>query len=194
MKVRGSTLERQLNTIYSVVYSYIQSFFHDNILRCLDELVRRNSLNDRKATNDRLLKNDPDIFIPSTFGQPFLILTRFLNELICRIKEASVNETVHKIVQRLQNASNAWKDSLLAERQSKSESEDALVSDPEKRQYYFDILDHEMTRLNYVLLDGRRSLAAARRETNDSVTPEIVLESRRVAKLNEFERLYDPPG
>ncbi|RIA86082.1 hypothetical protein C1645_780424 [Glomus cerebriforme] len=192
--VRGSTLEKQLNTIYSVVYSYIETFFHDNIMRCLDELVRRNSLQDRRVNKDKLLKNDPDIFIPSTFGQPFLILARFLNELLCRIKEASVNETVHKIVQRLQNASNAWKNSLLAEHQSSSGSEDALVSDPEKRQYYFDILDHEMTRLNYVLSDGRRSLAAAKREAKNDVTSEIVLESRKMAKMNELERLYDPPG
>ena len=187
-------MEKQLNTIYSVVYSYIRTFFHDNILKCLDELVRRNSLQDRNVTNDKLLKMDPDVFIPSTFGQPFLILARFLNELLCRIKEASVNETVHKIVQRLQSASNAWRDSLLSERQSRSVSEDALVSDPEKRQYYFDILDHELKRLNYVLSDGRRSLAAARREINNTVTSKIVLESRKLAKMNDFESLYDPPG
>jgi hypothetical protein len=188
-------LEKQLNTIYSVVYSYIQPFFHDNILRCLDELVKRNSLQDRSMTNDKLLKSDPDMFIPSTFGQPFLIFARFLNELLCRIKEASVNETVHKIVQRLQNASNAWKDSLLSERQSRSGSEDALASDPEKRQYYFDILDHEMKRLNYVLSDGRRSLAAAKKlNNNNTATSEIALESRKLANLNELERLYDPPG
>lgn len=194
MKVRGSTLEKQLNTIYSVVYSYIDSFFHDKIMKCLDELVRRNSLLDRSVDKDKLLKNDPDIFIPSTFGQPFLILARFLNELLCRIKEASVNDTVHKIVQRLQDASNAWKDSLLAERQSVSGSEDALVSHPEKRQYYFDILDVEMRRLNYVLSDGRRSLNAAKREANKAEISETVLESRKMAKMNEFERLYDPPG
>ncbi|CAB4491510.1 P-loop containing nucleoside triphosphate hydrolase protein [Rhizophagus irregularis] len=192
--VRGSTLEKQLNTIYSVVYSYIDSFFHDKIMRCLDELVRRNSLLDRNVDKDKLLKNDPDIFIPSTFGQPFLILARFLNELLCRIKEASVNDTVHKIVQRLQDASNVWKDSLLAERQSISGSEDALVSHPEKRRYYFDILDVEMRRLNYVLSDGRRSLNAAKREANKAEISETVLESRKMAKMNEFERLYDPPG
>ncbi|CAG8568978.1 8018_t:CDS:10 [Rhizophagus irregularis] len=157
--VRGSTLEKQLNTIYSVVYSYIDSFFHDKIMRCLDELVRRNSLLDRNVDKDKLLKNDPDIFIPSTF-----------------------------------DASNVWKDSLLAERQSISGSEDALVSHPEKRRYYFDILDVEMRRLNYVLSDGRRSLNAAKREANKAEISETVLESRKMAKMNEFERLYDPPG
>ncbi|CAG8553649.1 12048_t:CDS:2, partial [Funneliformis mosseae] len=194
--VRGSTLERQVNTIYSVVYTYIDTFFHDNIMKCLDELVRRNSLQDR-GDKEKSLNKDPNIFIPSTFGQPFLILARFLNELLSRIKEASVNDTIHKIVHRLQSALNAWKDSLMTERQSKVQSDDALVSDLEKRRYYFEILNHEMKKLDYVLSDGRKSLIAARSEvnnTNNTVTSELVVQSREFARMNEFERLYDPPG
>ncbi|CAI2169999.1 16548_t:CDS:2 [Funneliformis geosporum] len=191
--VRGSTLEKQVNTIYSVVYTYIDTFFHDNIMKCLDELVRRNSLQDR-SDKERLLNKDPNIFIPSTFGQPFLTLARFLNELLSRIKEASVNDTIHKIVHRLQSASNAWKDSLMAERQLKVQSEDALVSDLEKRRYYFEILDHEMKKLDYILSDGRKSIAAARNEVNNTVPSELVAQSREFARMNEFERLYDPPG
>ncbi|CAG8488734.1 11582_t:CDS:10 [Funneliformis caledonium] len=151
--VRGSTLERQVNTIYSVVYTYIDTFFHDNIMKCLDELVRRNSLQDR-GDKEKSLNKDPNIFIPSTF------------------------------------------DSLMTERQLKVQSDDALVSDLEKRRYYFEILNHEMKKLDYVLSDGRKSLIAARSEvnnTNNTVTSELVVQSREFARMNEFERLYDPP-
>ncbi|CAJ0753360.1 11613_t:CDS:2, partial [Entrophospora sp. SA101] len=45
-------------------------------------------------------------------GQFFLTLVRFINELLTRVKEASINESMYKVIERLENLKTSWKNSF----------------------------------------------------------------------------------
>ncbi|CAJ0878845.1 16385_t:CDS:10 [Entrophospora sp. SA101] len=47
-----------------------------------------------------------------SIGQFFLTLVRFINELLTRVKEASINESMYKVIERLENLKTSWKNSF----------------------------------------------------------------------------------
>jgi hypothetical protein len=187
--LRSSTLEKQVNTIYHVVYEHIEEFIGDQAMRCLDQLVRQNSLRHIRSLDENIVKRG--VSLPMTFAQPFILIARLLCELVTRFKEASINQTIHKIENRLQNAVDAWKESLYAGRLQ----DDLFVKfDESTRGYAFQILDKDLDMLKKLLAGGKRSIDAAiaiRAQTHDN---RAYHEARQVAREVDLQRQHDPPG
>ncbi|CAG8544268.1 4974_t:CDS:2, partial [Cetraspora pellucida] len=118
-------IEKYVHPIFFAVYSNLKPFMHDGVIPMLETLVQRNDISDRKTSQSLLLEDDPDAFLPTSMGQFFLIIVRLCNELMKRIKEASINDTMHKIVSRIEDAKILWKNSL---QQTIETSKDPLAS------------------------------------------------------------------
>ncbi|PKC09955.1 hypothetical protein RhiirA5_356080, partial [Rhizophagus irregularis] len=106
----------------------------------LETLLRRNSVVDRIVNAEALLARERYAFIPSSLGIFFLIIVRLLTELLRRIKEASVNETMYKIFHDLQRLKTTYQQSINQQRLFFI-STDPLIDDLGTREYFFTILE-----------------------------------------------------
>ncbi|CAB5361031.1 unnamed protein product [Rhizophagus irregularis] len=88
--------KKYVHAIFSTVYVNLDSFLYDKVIKMLETLVNRNSVKDNRVRVDTLLSRERYSFIPSSLGVFFLIIVRLLTELLRRVKEASVNETIRK--------------------------------------------------------------------------------------------------
>ena len=66
-------------------------------------------------------------------------------ELLRRIKEASINETIHKIAYDLQQLKATYQQSL------EQASADPLANNMETRKYFFAVLEKDMKTMNKML-------------------------------------------
>ena len=69
--------------------------------------------------------------------------------MLNRIKEASINETMHKIAHDLQRLKTTYQQSL--EQQSSLTSTDPLIKNLEIRKYFFIVLEKDMEIMNKML-------------------------------------------
>ncbi|GES84016.1 P-loop containing nucleoside triphosphate hydrolase protein [Rhizophagus clarus] len=136
-------LEDYVDDIFMVVYKNIDLFLYTNVMKMLETLVQRNSIEDYNVDVDTLLSHERYSFIPSSLGVFFLIIVRFLAELLRRIKEASTNETTHKIFQNLQELKAKYRRSI-EQQLSFFISTDPLINNSDTREYFFTVLDDEM--------------------------------------------------
>jgi hypothetical protein len=121
-----------------------------------------------------------------------LIIVRLLTELLRRVKEASVNETMHKIANDLERLKNTYKQSLEWQQFS---STDPLTNNLETRKYFFTILDREMNTMNKMLDNGRKGLLFEKNLENKKLNSKSNKSYyRELARRVDAERTYDPPG
>ncbi|CAJ0758996.1 2836_t:CDS:2, partial [Entrophospora sp. SA101] len=121
------------------------SFLLQKVIPMLDIIVQRNSIADNHTSQNKLLEDDAISFIPISIGQFFLTLVRFINELLTRVKEASINESMYKVIERLENLKTSWKNSF--NDRVTNEQNDPLNSNEEGREYFFEILDQEFNNI-----------------------------------------------
>ncbi|CAG8737471.1 10281_t:CDS:2, partial [Funneliformis mosseae] len=142
-------------------------------------LVQRNSFADNQVSAEELLRKERYAFIPSSLGIFFLIIVRLLTEILRRIKEASINETMHKIADDLQKLKTQYQQSIQQQPLS------ATSTDPRKMNNKYKLLNNG--RIN--LIDGQ-----------DPNKKELI---SRLNSLNHYKdlarkvdatRLYNPPG
>ena len=111
--------------------------------------------------------------------------------MLNRIKEASINETMHKIAHDLQRLKTTYQQSL--EQQSSLTSTDPLIRNLEIRKYFFIVLEKDMEIMNKMLNSNISSsiISFNSRELNERPTQ---LSYKELARKIYVEKSYDPPG
>ncbi|CAG8526836.1 2633_t:CDS:10, partial [Gigaspora rosea] len=141
------------------------------VIPMLETLVERNDISDRKTNKSVLLDDDSSAFIP----------TSLCNEFMKRIKEASINDTMHKIVDRIEQAKKSWQNNL--QQTIENVYNEPLSSDIERQKYFFVILDKEINNTNKMLTNGLRSLSPQETFTKSSTNSNsAVTYYRKLAK------------
>ncbi|GBB88387.1 hypothetical protein RclHR1_14960002 [Rhizophagus clarus] len=184
-------LEKYVHAIFMVVYLNIDSFIHDNVMKMLETLVKRNSIVDNHVSVEKLLLSEQYSCIPSSLGVFFLIIVRLLTEILRRIKYASANETMHKIASDLYRLKTTYQQSL---EQQQFSSSDQLTNRLEVRKYFFTILEKEMNTMNKMLNNGCNSMFEQNRDDKSVNMKLDQLNYKELAKRVDAERTYDPPG
>ncbi|RHZ48435.1 hypothetical protein Glove_551g8 [Diversispora epigaea] len=193
--ISDCTLERYLNAIYSVVYNNLDSFINSGVMNMLEVLVHRNNIEDQKTNKAELINDDKNAFIPTSFGQFFLVIVGLINELLKRFKTASIEETMFEICEKLENLKNEWEDSF--DKPTAALSSDSLATDKEQRKYFFTVLDKEIDRMNGTLRKPKQNIPP---ETVKKVSPlskvftSVKEYYKQVARDADLKRSYDPPG
>ncbi|RIA88937.1 hypothetical protein C1645_739024 [Glomus cerebriforme] len=146
-------LETYVHAIFMVVYTNLDSFLYDNVMKMLETLVNRNSVIDSRVSVEKLLSHERYTFVPSSLGIFFLVIVRLLKELLCRIKKASFNKTMHKIAHDLQRLKSTYQQSLqpIEQQQTLSAPIDPLINNLETRKYFFMVLEREIKIMNKML-------------------------------------------
>ncbi|RHZ77870.1 hypothetical protein Glove_169g29 [Diversispora epigaea] len=163
-------LEKYLNAIYSVVYNNLESFINNRVTNMLEILVQRNNIEDQQTSKTELINNDKNAFIPTSQ----------------RFKNASIEETMFNICEKLENLKNEWKDSF--DKPIAAElSSDLLATDNEQRKYFFIVLDREINRMNGMLRKPKHKL-------HDIEKSSLEEDYKKIARDADLKRSYDPPG
>ncbi|CAG8532918.1 23815_t:CDS:10 [Gigaspora margarita] len=175
-------LEKYVHTIFYTVYLNLDSFMHNGVINMLEILVKRNDIIDKKVNQSKLLEDDSIAFIP----------TSLCNVFMKRIKEASTNETMYKIVTKIEQIKKLWQNTL---QNIKSTYNEPLVSDFARREYFFIILDKEIDSIKKILNYGRRNLLSQTTFTISSTkSNKPSTDYRKLAKKVASILDYDPPG
>ncbi|CAG8568516.1 1267_t:CDS:10 [Funneliformis mosseae] len=179
-----------------ILEKYVHAIFSDsflsNVINMLNELVQRDSLMDNSITLDKLLARERYTFIPSSLGIFFLVIVRLLTELLCRIKEATLNETMHKVSKALQESLVYYRQ--LLQQGFYSNTADPLIQNVETRKYFFQILDKEVKKINLILNNERITLSFQNSSKNSRDSELINSRYKELAKKADMNRSYDPPG
>ncbi|GBC02767.1 hypothetical protein RclHR1_04800007 [Rhizophagus clarus] len=171
------TLENYVHAIFMVVYTNLDSFLYNDVMKMLETLVDRNSLVDHFVSDDDLLLEFPYSFIPTSLGVFFLVIVRLVTELLIRIKETTINETMCNITRDLQRLKTAYQRSIEQQPPSPT-STDPLINNLETRKFFFDVLEKEMKVVNNMLYN-RPTIEKTPKQLN----------SKSIANV-----FYDPPG
>ncbi|CAG8518815.1 4362_t:CDS:10 [Funneliformis mosseae] len=187
-------LETYIHAIFMVVYINLDSFLYNNVIKMLETLVQRNSVADNQISVEDLLRRDRYAFIPSSIGIFFLIIVRLLTVLLRRIKEASINVTMHKIARDLQNLKTLYQQNFQLQ-QPLTISTDPLMNNLESRKYFFMVLENEMNTMIRLLNNGRVSLIDEQNPNKKELISKLTsLRYKSIARRADLERSYDPPG
>ncbi|GBC28104.1 uncharacterized protein OCT59_008525 [Rhizophagus irregularis] len=173
------TLENYVHAIFMVVYTNLDSFLYDGVMKMLETLVQRNSLVDNCISVEDLLSEEPYSFIPTSLGIFFLVIVRLLTELLYRVKEATINETMCNIARDLQRLKVDYQQSI--EQQPSPTSTDPLINNLETRKLFFEILEKEMNIMNKML--------PIIEKTSKRLNSKLQLREKAIANV-----FYDPPG
>ncbi|GBC01063.1 hypothetical protein RclHR1_04050006 [Rhizophagus clarus] len=185
-------LEKYVHAIFMVVYINLDSFLYGNVMKMLEILVQRHSVVDNRVSAEMLLTRERFSYIPSSLGVFFLIIVRLLTELLRRVKEASINETIHNIANDLYRLKTAYHQSL--ERQQFS-STDLLTNNVESRKYFFTILEREMKNMDKMLNNGRTGFILEQNLRTKNLNVKFDRSYyKELARKVDAERTYDPPG
>ncbi|CAG8719623.1 4995_t:CDS:10, partial [Gigaspora margarita] len=176
-------VEKYVHPIFYAVYLNLDSFMHDGVITMLEILVQRNDIVDKKVDQSKLLEDDAIAFIPSSL----------CNVFIKRIKEASTNETMYKIVTKIEQAKKLWQDNL--QQDIGNTYDEPLASNIARREYFFTILDREIDSMNKMLNYRQPNLSSQEIQRISYTNPnKPALYYRKLAKRVALMLDYDPPG
>ncbi|GBB88735.1 hypothetical protein RclHR1_15310002 [Rhizophagus clarus] len=185
-------LEKYVLAIFTAIYEKLDSFLYNKVIKLLETLVQRNSVCDSRVSDDKLLSHEPYSFIPSSLGIFFLIIVRLLRELLRRICNSSVNETMHKIANDLYRLKTMYQQSI---EQQQFSSRDPLTNNLETRKFFFMILDKEMKTMDKMLNNGRNNLIFDQNPGAKNLNANLdQLYYKELARRVDAEKTYDPPG
>ncbi|CAB4391624.1 unnamed protein product [Rhizophagus irregularis] len=184
--ITNCTLGKHVDTIYKTIYKNLDSFLYKNVMKMLETLVQRNSIVDKYVSIDALLSHELYSFIPSSLGTFFLIIVRFLAELLRRIKEASADEIMQKITLNLRELTTKYHQTI--EQQWSSLSSTDPLNNSETRKYFFTTLRNEIDEIDAVIEEFNNN------ERNISETYDITNESSDDDEKehdNDFENISE---
>ncbi|PKC57188.1 hypothetical protein RhiirA1_446280 [Rhizophagus irregularis] len=185
-------LEKYVLAIYTAVYENLDSFLYNNVMKMLETLVQRNSVCDSRVSEDVLLSRERYTFIPSSLGIFFLVIVRLLTELLRRISDSSINETMHNIANDLYRLKIMYQESI---EQQQFAPTDPLTSNLENRKFFFMILEKEMKIMDKMLNNGRNNLMFDQNPEAKKINVKLdQLYYKELARRVDAERTYDPPG
>ncbi|CAG8485643.1 8192_t:CDS:10 [Ambispora leptoticha] len=177
------TFERQLNAIFSLLYVNYDDFIVEQVMTVFEELLRRKSLEDQSMPSEKILETESDSIVVASFYQPFMLIGKLLKELLRRFKEASVNESVQRTVQRLDSARLIWEESI---QKNENVYNDSLASQEDKH-YALEILENDFTYLKKML-----NINPIKDEKKEKKPPrKSVLRAGMIAYQ---KARFDPPG
>ncbi|CAG8508580.1 12330_t:CDS:10 [Dentiscutata erythropus] len=175
-RITECIVEKYVNAIFYIIYSNLDSFMYDGVIDKLDILVKRNDIVDKKINQSKLIEDDATAFIP----------TSLCNVFMKRIKETSTNETMYKIVEKIEQTKKLWQNTL--QQDIGSTYNEPLASNVVRREYFFTILDKEIDNMKKVLNYHRRNLLSQKTKPNKPNKHEKL--AKKVALMLD----YDPPG
>jgi hypothetical protein len=122
-----------------------------------------------------------------------LIIVRLLIELLRRINNSSINETMHMISNDLYQLKTIYQQSI---EQRQFSLKDPLAKNLEIRKFFFMILEKEMKTMDKMLNNGRNNLmldqnSKANKKLNEKLNQ---LSYKESAIRVDAEKTYDPPG
>ncbi|CAB5387849.1 unnamed protein product [Rhizophagus irregularis] len=185
-------LEKYVLAIFTVVYENLDSFLYNNVMKMLETLVQRNSVCDSRVSEDVLLSRERYTFIPSSLGIFFLVIVRLLTELLRRINDSSINETMHYIAYDLYRLKTMYQESI---EQQQFAPTDPLTNNLGTRKFFFMILEKEMKTMDKMLNNGRNNLMFDQNPEAKKINVKLDhLYYKELARRVDAERTYDPPG
>lgn len=119
-----------------------------------------------------------------------MTLVRFINELLNRVKEASINESMYTLTEKLENLKTLWKISF--NDRVTNEQNDPLNSNEEGREYFFEILDQEFNNIKkYLKIQGKKTSDL---QKTSSGSESSLKSYKGYGEFAALKRDYDPPG
>ncbi|RUS32759.1 P-loop containing nucleoside triphosphate hydrolase protein [Jimgerdemannia flammicorona] len=173
-KVCQTNMVQQANTIYTAVYVHAEQFLLKGVLRCMQELMDRQSLRDYNVSPEQMRAEDAGACTVTTFPHALLAITRLVFQLLTRVRDAKFEDHFTSIVDQLLH---------LATRCPQ------MPPDTAGRAFERDILNREIERINAIILDAKGlTLPAA---------PDSIIKRKppgTTANIEFLERNFDPPG
>ncbi|KAF9100396.1 hypothetical protein BGX29_006633 [Mortierella sp. GBA35] len=169
-KVCQTTMTSESGIIYSKVYFHRREFLEKGVLRCMERLLDRGSLDDYHRTAHFVLQ-DPGVVRVSSLQLAFIAIVRLVYQLIKRNRDAQIE--MAELVQNLHGLV------LQCTTLPTTSSEDAFENTN---------LTREMARLQQIVNDAQDTVI---RPVDPTPSP---ARSRREANLVHLHNSYDPPG
>ncbi|RUS19771.1 hypothetical protein BC937DRAFT_86940 [Endogone sp. FLAS-F59071] len=175
-KICQTTMVQYVNIIYTHVYLHSEQFLLKGVLRCIDELIERQSLQDSMVSDEQMKFDDPTACTADSLPRALLAITRLVFQLLIRIRDAQFEDKFQEMVERLH---------------SQALQCESLPSDVAGQKFEREILFSEIKRLSVILTQAKgltvESINRAR----------AVKQSKRgdgAANVSLLERSFDPPG
>ncbi|KAF9106328.1 hypothetical protein BGX27_009209 [Mortierella sp. AM989] len=170
-----TTMASESGLIYSTVYVHREHFLEDGVLRCMDELLERGSLQDLSSGAIRLLRQDSSICKITSFQRALLAISRLVYQLVKRFKDAKIE--LSNVIKRLHT-------------QFLKVLQLGIESDEDR--YLNMVLGSEISRLQKIVAEAEGSLT--------NIEPSLVYPKRLQSSdangpnMVHLARTYDPPG
>lgn len=87
-KLCQTTMIQYVNIIYTHVYLHSEQFLLKGVLRCIDQLIERQSLQDSMVSDEQMKLDDPTACTADSLPLALLAITRLVFQLLTRIRDA----------------------------------------------------------------------------------------------------------
>ncbi|RUS16782.1 hypothetical protein BC937DRAFT_90816 [Endogone sp. FLAS-F59071] len=180
-KVCQTTMVQHANIIYTNVYVHSEQFLLKGVLRCIDELMERQSLQDFQVSFERMQQDDPTACTVKTFPHALFAVTRLVFQLLTRIMQAKFEDKFQEIVERL------YKQVLRCKE---------LPSDVAGNVYEREVLTREIERLNAMIAEAKGLTTKSDERAKAAEKAQQISRARggTVVNVEFLERNFDPPG
>ncbi|KAG0380217.1 hypothetical protein BGX24_009554 [Mortierella sp. AD032] len=173
-KVCQTTMTSESGIIYSTVYFHRRQFLEDGVLRCMEALLNRGSLED-ESRSARVVLSDPGVCRVSSLQRALIAIVRLVYQLVKRKRDAQIE--MADMVQHLHEL-------VLLCTTMPSVAAEAVFENTN--------LTREMARLQQVVNDAQDTII-------HPVNPATVIgggtrAGRRDVNLVQLHHFYDPPG
>lgn len=173
-KVCQTTMTSESGIIYSTVYFHRRQFLEDGVLRCMEGLLNRGSLDDRSRSAYVVLK-DPGVCRVSSLQRALIAIVRLVYQLVKRKRDAQIEmadmvQDLHGLVLRC---------TTLPAKDSQDTFENTNLT-------------REMDRLQQVVNDAQDTVI--RPVEPSPMAAHVALSGGRHVNLVQLHHHYDPPG
>ncbi|KAF8943029.1 hypothetical protein BGZ47_005904, partial [Haplosporangium gracile] len=173
-KVCQTTMTSESGIIYSTVYFHRQQFLEGGILRCMDRLLDRGSLDDNSRSAHFVLQ-DPAVCRVSSLQRALIAIVRLVYQLVKRKRDAQIEmadmvQDLHGLVLRCTTLPS-------------KNSQDAFENTN---------LTREMDRLQQVVNDAQDTVIHPVEPTR--MAAHVALSGGNRVNLVQLHHHYDPPG
>ncbi|KAG0302743.1 hypothetical protein BGZ98_007268 [Dissophora globulifera] len=171
-----TTMTNESGIIYSNVYFYRDQFLKKGVMRCMDELLARGSLDYQSYDAQRLLRQDPSVCRVQSLQHALLAVVRLVYQLIKRIQDARIE--MADIVDKLHT-------------QQTTLSQITQVS--ADSQFINSVLSKEMTRLKLIISDAQGTVIDPLND-DEHLRDQVRSTKNRGPNMVHLIQSYDPPG
>ncbi|KAF9433981.1 hypothetical protein BGZ76_008735 [Entomortierella beljakovae] len=168
-----STMIKESGIIFSTVFKNREVFLEGGVLKCMDHLIRRRSMQDKSPAGRQLPQQEPVCQITS-LQAALLAITRLVYQIVKRSRDSRIE--MSGIIKKLQEQHEACI---------------SVTKDTAENHFLNEILRREVNRLCQIVNDAEESTKRPARYLND--TDEYPM-SRGGHNKPFIDMAYDPPG